>query len=217
MGSLETQRCNALAARRGKVKLLSHWAHHGRTAPSRGVGSFSLSCAPARRDPTALATCLAKHRDRPEGIGREAGPLSGCVRHASERTVVALPAVNRTLAPSVISGCWTGLSGVLLQELPGGTKKHRIDLDRVSQRWKLPSGEGCTLPRLTKRPSHSRQPSAVSKTVSPSASTSARQSFSLQQLNSPLTKWARSDSVWGRERVGDWLWRWAGREIVRAT
>jgi hypothetical protein len=39
----------------------------------------------------------------------------------------------------------------------------------------------------------------------------------LSCTNSPLTKWARSDSVWGRERVGDWLWRWAGREIVRAT
>src|SRR4051794_39766689 len=67
-------------------------------------------------------------------------------------------------------------------ELPGGgTKKHRIDLDSVSHRWNLPSGDSFALSRLTMRPSHSRQPSGTSKTVSPLISTSARQSLLLQQ------------------------------------
>src|SRR5829696_2153070 len=66
-------------------------------------------------------------------------------------------------------------------ELPGGTKKHRIDLDSVSHRWNLPSGDSFALSRLTMRPSHSCQPCGVSRTVSPLISTSARQSLSVQQ------------------------------------
>src|SRR3954468_24169230 len=40
--------------------------------------------------------------------------------------------------------------------------------------------------------------------------------LSLSHLISPLTKSARSDSIWRREQTGVRLWRWVGRAIVRA-